>query len=75
MSPCREISEAMTRHQAQKEKCELVPLNKVGDYWGDDGNTNLLLEHNGMNSLAILDGEARVPIVTKKMWESWGKPT
>ena len=58
----------------KKVKCEPVPLNKVGDYCeGDDGNTTLPVEFNGVKSLAILDSGAGVAIATKQVWESWGK--
>ena len=57
----------------KKEKCESVPINKVGDYCeGEDGNTTLLVEFNNVKSLAILDSGASVAIATKEVWESWG---
>ena len=55
---------------------EPVPLNKVGDCReGEDSNTTILVEFKGTNTLAILDSGAGVAIATKKIWESWGRPT
>ena len=59
----------------KKAKCELVPINKVGNYCeGEDGNTTFLVELNEVKSFAILDSGAGVAIATKEVWESWGKP-
>ena len=44
----------------KRVKCELVPLNKVGDYY----------ELNKVKSLAMLDSGVGVAIDTKKVWES-----
>ena len=58
----------------KKIKCELVPLNKVGEYYeGYYGNTTLPVEFNEVKSLAILDSGVGVAIATKQVWESWGK--
>ena len=54
---------------------EPVPINKVGDYYeGEDGNTTLPIEYNGVKNLAILDSGAGVAIATKSVWEQWGRP-
>ena len=54
---------------------EPIPINKVGDYCeGEDGNTTLPVEYNGMKNLAILDSGAGVAIATKSVWEQWGRP-
>lgn len=56
-------------------RCEPIPINKVGDYCkGKDENTTLPIEFNEIKSLAILDSGVVVAIVTKKVWEAWGKP-
>ena len=71
----QELRETMVIDLVKKVKCELVPLNKVGDYCeGDDGNTTLPMEFNEEKNLAILDNGAGVAITTKQVWESWGKP-
>ena len=71
----KEFRETMVIEPTKRVKCEPVPLNKVGDYYeGDDGNTTLPVEFNGVKSLAILDSGAGVAIATKQVWESWGKP-
>ena len=52
-------------------KCELVPINKVGDYCeGEDGNTTLPVEFNDVKSLAILHSGAGLPIATKNFWDA-----
>ena len=56
-------------------RCELVPLNKVGDYSeGNNSNTTLPIEYNDVQSLAILDSGAGVALITVQVWEAWGKP-
>ena len=70
------MRETMVVDPIKKVKCEPIPLNKVGDYCEeDDGNTTLLVEFNGVKSLAILDSGAGVAIATKQVWKSWGKPS
>ena len=52
-----------------------MSVNKVGDYCeGEEGNTTLPVEYNGVNTKAILDSGAGIAIVTKQTWEKWGKP-
>ena len=52
-----------------------VPLNRVGEYCeGEDGNTTLPVEFQGVTTMAILDSGAGVAIATKEMWKTWGKP-
>ena len=59
----------------RKRNFELVPLNKVGDYYkGEDSNTMIPVEFKGQQTLAILDSGAGVATATKRIWESWGKP-
>ena len=54
---------------------QLVPLNKVGEYYeGPDGNITLPIEYNDVETLAILDNGAGVAIATKNIWEKWGRP-
>ena len=56
-------------------RCELVPLNKVGDYnEGNNSNTTLPIEYNDVQNLAILDSGAGVALITVQVWEAWGKP-
>ena len=56
-------------------RCEPVSLNKVGDYSEEiDSNTTLLVEYNGIQSLAILDSGARVALITVQVWQAWEKP-
>ena len=75
MPLAQELRETMVIDRVKKVKCEPVPLNKVGDYYeGDDGNTTLPVEFNGVKSLTILDSGAGVAIATKQVWESWGEP-
>ena len=53
-----------------------MPPNKVGDCCeGEDSNTTIPVEYKGVNMFAILDSGAGVAIATKKIWESWGRPT
>ena len=60
-----EMGETMVVDPIKKVKCELVPLNKVGDYCeGDDGNTTLPIEINEVKSLEILDSGVGVAIAT-----------
>ena len=55
---------------------EPIPINKVGESCkGREGNTTLPVECKGVKTLAILDSGAGVAIMTKKIWEAWGKPT
>ena len=39
------------------------------------GNTTLLVEHENVVFMAILDSGARMSVATKSIWEKWGKPT
>ena len=39
------------------------------------GDTTLPVECKGVKTLAILDSGAGVAIMTKNIWEAWGKPT
>ena len=71
----QEMKDTMVVDPIKKVKCEIIPLNKVGDYCeGDDGNTTLPVEFNEVKSLAILNSGAGVAIATKQVWESWRKP-
>ena len=61
----------MPRDGVGKVKCELVPINKVGDYCeGEDSNTTLPVEFNEVKSMAILDSGAGVAIATKDVWDA-----
>ena len=52
-----------------------MPLNKPGhNYEGEAGNPTLPVEHAGHSIMAILDCGAGVSVVTKKVWDTWGKP-
>ena len=63
----------MPREVVGKVKCELVPINKVGDYnEREDNNTALPVEFNDIKSMAILDSGAGVAIATKYVWDAWG---
>ncbi|MCO5571674.1 hypothetical protein L7F22_025421 [Adiantum nelumboides] len=56
-------------------KAQPVPTNKVGDYCeGEEGNTTLLVEYNGIKTIAILNSRARVAIATKQILEKWDIP-
>ena len=58
-----------------KKSAKLVPVNKVGNYCeGEEDNTTLPMEYNGVKTKAILDSGARIAIVTKQTWKKWGKP-
>ena len=51
-------------------------MGKQGDYYeGESRNTMLPIEYAGHSILAILDGGAGMSIITKGVWELWGKPT
>ena len=41
----------------------------------DEGNTNLPVKYEGIESMAILDSGAGISIATKTIWDKWGKPT
>ena len=74
--PCKVMKETIVADSMRRVKCELVPLNKVGNcYKGENDNTTLPLELNEVKSVAILDSGARVAIATKKLLELCGKPT
>ena len=61
--------------QLKRINCEIVPINKVGDYCkGEDGNTTFPVELNNLKNLAILDSGGGVAIATKQIWDSWGQP-
>ena len=69
------LKDANTFQNQKKTSGAPVPLNKVGKYCeGDEGNTSIPVEFNGVKSLAILDSGAGVAIATKQVWTSWGKP-
>ena len=62
--------------EGQKPAIEPVPLDKQRDYYeGESGNTMLSVEYAGHSIMAILDGGAGMSIITKEVWELWGKPT
>ena len=62
--------------ERQKPAIEPVPLGKQGNYYeGESENTMLPVEYAGHSIMAILDGGAGMAIITKKVWELWGKPT
>ena len=74
LPPCKDMSETIVANSINGVKCELFPLNKVGNYCkGENDNTTLPLEFNEVKSVAILDSGVGVAIATKKVWESWGK--
>ena len=55
-------------------KVQPLPINKVRNYCeGEDGNTTLPIEYEGVETLAILDSGAGVAIATKGIWEQWEK--
>ena len=76
LPPCKDMSKTLVANSMKGVKCELVPLNKVGNYCkGANNNTNLPFKFNEAKSVATLDSGARVSIATKKVWEFWGKST
>lgn len=57
-----------------KKNAKPLPVNKVGDYCeGEEGNTTLPVEYNGVKTKAILDSGAGIATLTKQTWEKWGK--
>lgn len=47
-----------------------VPVNELGQYFeGDESNATLPITTKGLTIKGILDGGARVSIITKKCWE------
>ena len=73
--PQETLHRVKEKEQPNQVNCELVPINKVGDYCeGEDGNTTLPVTFNGITTMAILDSGAGVAIATKQMWDAWGKP-
>ena len=55
---------------------ELIELKKVsGIQTKDEGNTTLLINYKGIESIAILDSGVGINIATKSIWEKWGRPT
>ena len=62
--PLADAIERVVKDNKPNVRCELVPLNKVGDYSeGNDSNTTLLVEFNQVQILPILDSGARVALV------------
>ena len=62
--------------ERQKPAIEPVPLGKQGDYYeGETENTMLPIEYARHSIMAILDGGVGMDVITKKVWELWGKPT
>ena len=65
----------MNEHLNVHSKPTPIPVNKVGQHEGEDGNTTLPVTINKMKSIAILDSGAGVSIATKAVWKAWGAPT
>ncbi|MCO5602784.1 hypothetical protein L7F22_056922 [Adiantum nelumboides] len=52
-----------------------IPINNLGKYFeGDESNATLPITCEGLTMKEILDGGARVSIVTRNCWETMGKP-
>ena len=57
------------------EDTPMVPINKLGQYFeSDDSNAIIPISYHQRRVEAILDGGARVSIMTKQCWEKWGSP-
>ena len=50
----------------------MVPINKLGQYFESDDSDAVILISYHQRKVAILDGGARVSIMTKQCWEKWG---
>ena len=51
----------------------MEPINKLGQYFeSDDSNAVISISYHHRKVEAILDGGARVSIMTKQCWEKWG---
>ena len=73
--PSTDAIQKVVKQTKPNVRCELVPLNKVGDYnEGNNGNTILPIEYNEVQSLAILNSGVGVALITMQVWEAWGKP-
>ena len=73
--PSSDAIKRVVRETEPNEMCELVPLNKVGDYSErNDNNTTLLVKYHEVQILAILDSGVGVVLVTIHIWEAWRKP-
>ena len=74
--PNSDTISAWQAEEETKKNYQPVPINKVGEYCeGDDGNTTIPVEFAGKRTMAILDSGAGIAIATKRIWETWGKPT
>lgn len=72
---CNLSKSTIKNEQQNWVNCELVTINKLGDYCnGEYGNINLCVQFDNVTSLTILDSGARVAIATKQIWDSWGQP-
>ncbi len=73
-NPAQKIREGLDKIE-KPSNTRPVPLNRVGEYCeGEDGNTTLHVEFQGVTTMANLDSGALVAIATKEMWKTWGKP-
>ncbi len=69
-NPIKVLQVELETGAQHKKRVEPVPINKVGDYCeGEEGNTTLPVECNGVQTKAILESGARIAILTKQMWE------
>ena len=63
--PSIDAIEKVVRETKPAVRCELVSLNKVGDYSkGNDSNTTFPIDFNKVQGLAILDSGAGVALIT-----------
>ena len=74
-NPIKVLQQELEMGDQSKKSAKPVLVNKVGDYCeGEEGNTTLPVEYNGVKTKAILDSGAGIAIVNKQPWEKWGKP-
>ena len=55
-NPIKVLQQELDMGDQPKESAKPIPVNKLGDYCeGEEGNTTLPVEYNGVNTKAILD--------------------
>ncbi|MCO5568951.1 hypothetical protein L7F22_022654 [Adiantum nelumboides] len=61
------------KYQGNQPRAQSVPINKVGDYCeGEEDNTTLPVEYQGIKIVAMLDSGTGVAIATEQIWEKRG---
>ena len=72
----QELKPVPPQSKPVEPKLEHVSINKMSKKMGSlEGNTTQPVEHENVVYMAILDSGARMSVVTKSIWEKWGKLT